>query len=469
MRPLATIGFWLTLVLLVGAAAPAAANFGTGVEQGDGDVGETLVTQNAPDAFVYIDADNDNQVDKDTEPIYLNTDTDEVRQAIHLANDDEAEAGTPVGQSMRGLDVASLGENLGFVGGNTFQVGDTIVADHRGDGSTVDPLDVLVSGPEAGTVAAGDSDFISEPHETYDGRIAYIDETDTQRFSANDDFVYFDTDRNGKVSANDVRLFAREHPGQTQQPDADDDGIPDDEDNCPTTANEDQTDTDDDGEGDACDDTPEGEPADADGDGVADENDNCPNTSNADQADADGDGEGDACDSTPQGPDHDGDGTPDSEDNCPGTPNADQQDTDGDGEGDACDSTPQGPPDSDDDGVVDDEDNCLKTENPDQTDTDGDGIGDACDGDLDGDSLTNARERGLGTDPRNPDTDGDGVRDDNDNCPTTENPDQADENDDGTGDACTEAAGEGNGTPGVPAVAVLAVLAVTVLATRRRD
>lgn len=43
--------------------------------------------------------------------------------------------------------------------------------------------------------------------------------------------------------------------------------------------------------------------ADADGDGVPDAEDNCPNTPNAGQADADGDGQGDACD-----PDDDDDG-----------------------------------------------------------------------------------------------------------------------------------------------------------------
>lgn len=35
------------------------------------------------------------------------------------------------------------------------------------------------------------------------------------------------------------------------------------------------------------------------------------------------------------------------------------------------------------------------------------------------------------------DTDGDGIEDDQDNCPTTPNPDQADSNGDGVGDACT--------------------------------
>ncbi|GAB4284870.1 MAG: hypothetical protein Kow0092_39160 [Deferrisomatales bacterium] len=57
---------------------------------------------------------------------------------------------------------------------------------------------------------------------------------------------------------------------------------------------------------------------DRDDDGVPDEQDNCPDTRNRDQADRDRDGVGDACD------------------NCPDVPNKDQRDRDHDGVGDAC-------------------------------------------------------------------------------------------------------------------------------------
>ena len=68
--------------------------------------------------------------------------------------------------------------------------------------------------------------------------------------------------------------------------------------------------------------------SDSDGDGVNDDVDNCPNTANPGQEDNDSDGSGDACDD-----DDDNDGVLDVNDNCPLTPNPGQEDNDGDGIG----------------------------------------------------------------------------------------------------------------------------------------
>jgi len=73
-----------------------------------------------------------------------------------------------------------------------------------------------------------------------------------------------------------------------------------------------------------------------------------------------------------------------------------------------------GAPDSDGDGVPDDNDNCPAIPNPEQIDQDLDGTGNVCDSDLDGDSFNN----------------------DSDNCPELANPDQLDLDGDGTGDDC---------------------------------
>jgi hypothetical protein len=101
-----------------------------------------------------------------------------------------------------------------------------------------------------------------------------------------------------------------------------------------------------------------------DDDGIADDQDNCPCVDNPKQEDADFDGVGNACDNcrtipNPDQTDTDGDGLGDRCDNCPATENPGQEDRDGDGVGDAC-------------------DNCGAVANPGQEDADGDGVGDAC-------------------------------------------------------------------------------------------
>ncbi|WP_417909518.1 thrombospondin type 3 repeat-containing protein [Candidatus Electronema sp. PJ] len=178
--------------------------------------------------------------------------------------------------------------------------------------------------------------------------------------------------------------------------DTDNDGIYDDEDNCPLDANTDQADLDKDGLGDVCDN-------DDDNDTILDPADNCPITPNPDQADLDKDGFGNVCDD-----DDDNDKVLDPSDNCPLIANPDQADLDKDGLGDVCDD------DDDNDKVLDPVDNCPLIANPDQADLDKDGLGDSCDDDVDGDGIVNGQ----------------------DNCQLIANPDQKDSDADGTGDAC---------------------------------
>ena len=188
--------------------------------------------------------------------------------------------------------------------------------------------------------------------------------------------------------------------------DDDEDGVPNNVDNCIADANAEQEDGDEDGAGDVCDNCPldaDATLADADDDGVGDVCDNCAGVANDDQDNADDDLVGDACDL-----DDDNDTLTDSADNCAQNANANQADLDDDGVGDACDV-------------------CVLVRNSDQADGDSDGDGDVCDNCP---NLANADQASSG--------DSDIVGDACDVCPTIVNPDQADHEGDGLGDVCDD-------------------------------
>jgi Thrombospondin type 3 repeat len=114
-----------------------------------------------------------------------------------------------------------------------------------------------------------------------------------------------------------------------------------------------------------------------------------------------------------------------------------------------------GLPDADGDGFPDVADSCPGLANPDQADSDGDGVGDACDvdagPDADGDGIPDASDVCPGiADPAQADGDGDGVGDACDDCPTVPDPLQMDADGDGIGDACDDISASDVDGDGVP-------------------
>lgn len=102
-----------------------------------------------------------------------------------------------------------------------------------------------------------------------------------------------------RVLGNFLKKSDGQAPPCFEDPDPDDDGVPNEEDNCPSDANADQADTDGDGAGDLCDNCPldfNPDQANGDGDTLGDVCDNCPDVTNENQLDTDLDGIGDACD-----------------------------------------------------------------------------------------------------------------------------------------------------------------------------
>ena len=283
--------------------------------------------------------------------------------------------------------------------------------------------------------ADNDSDGIGDVCDADDDNDGLSDVVDCFPTDASKAFRIGDSCDDGNANTNDDTIGTDCTCGGTSGNDADNDGILDGADNCPTDSNANQLNTDNDDEGDACD-------IDDDNDGVMDSFDCNPTdatksfkigdicddgltTTTNDKIDAN-------CQCVGQG-DTDGDGISDSVDNCPGMPNADQADLDNNGIGDLCDD------DRDGDGTANAED-CE----PDNSNV-ATKAGDACD---DNNPATNGDVIGAncvcaGTEM---DTDGDGINDTQDNCPTIANADQIDFDGDGLGNSCDS----DNDNDGVP-------------------
>ena len=333
----------------------------------------------SPDSGADTDGDTipdiaDNCVDTPN-PNQFNFDLDALGDACDPDDDndgyvDSADAFPFDAQEWQDSDGDTHGDNNDVFPDNASEWSDSD-ADGIGDNADTCPFDETKTAP--GVCGCGVADIDTDGDDIFDCVDAF----------PNDGGEVVDSDGDGQ--------------GYLSDPDADNDGIDDDVDNCPETFNPTQADLDDDGIGNECD-------QDADGDGhiswlyLTAECDNC---DDCDDLDASAQSYSDPSSyvgcivddsqqvaaepkSSRTSSDTDGDGIRDSKDNCPSEYNqaesgwtdidgnfyskATQPDFDLDGLGDAC-------------------DNCVNVANDDQADLDGDDIGDVCDTDADGDGY----------------------------------------------------------------------------------
>jgi len=376
------------------------------------DDGDGVLTANE-DPNGDNDPTNDNS-DGDTLPNYLDPDDD--GDGVPTAGEDLDGDGDPRNDNTDGdalpnyLDSDDDGDGVPTVGEDIDNDGDPTDDDTDGDGipDYVDPDDDGDSVPTAIEDVDADGDPLNDDTDG-DGVPDYLDPDDDgdslgsvlEDPDGDGDPVNDDTDGDGIPNYLDPDDDNDSIPsliedlngnGDLTDDDTDGDGIPnyldpdDDNDGIPTASedpNNDGDPTNDDTDGDGIanyldPDDNDGPLGDLDFDGVINRDDNCVTTPNTDQLDTDGDGMGDVCDN-----DRDGDGV-DGTDDCDDlddTVTEDQtfyldQDTDAFGDpNDAttlCSSTPPAGY------VVDNTDNCPDHANPDQADFDGDGEGDAC-------------------------------------------------------------------------------------------
>lgn len=199
--------------------------------------------------------------------------------------------GDPVSSTIQVTDVSEITDvnvtiNVSHTWGDDLLItltspgGTEVVLTNRNGGNGTQYVNTVFDSDATNPISGGSGDFTGTftpdgDLSTLNGEIAAGDWLLTAQ-----DFVSADT---GTIDNWSIEICG------VPLPDADDDLIPDNLDNCPLTANNDQSDVDGDGLGDVCDD-------DIDGDGILNAEDNCPSTANADQEDLDENGIGDVCD-----------------------------------------------------------------------------------------------------------------------------------------------------------------------------
>ncbi|MDX1611323.1 MAG: hypothetical protein R3185_03065, partial [Candidatus Thermoplasmatota archaeon] len=186
--------------------------FGRVVEPGDpGTVLALEPTGDVPDLVVFVDSDGDDDLDLD-EPVYFATRTGRLPGgSVRVTSTDPHPPGSQVSgrDGDLGNPVDRLGGELAFWDGDgddAFTPGDVLYYDlDQGDDGAISPLDLVLSGPQAGALVRGDDPRSGEGLEPWDGDLAYLDVDGDERFTQGD-ILYADTDRDALVTPMDVRL-----------------------------------------------------------------------------------------------------------------------------------------------------------------------------------------------------------------------------------------------------------------------
>ncbi len=182
--------------------------------------------------------------------------------------------------------------------------------------------------PDAGSETTGDDPTSNQTKDQQGGSSDIADNADSSTSSNSSnapDNDAIEPDVSSAANADQSATGSTAQATVTQDEDRDNDGIRDDADNCPDTANRQQIDRDNDGLGDACSDDRGNKDANAQVDARGGVRDSSASAASNEEAQA------------TVARDRDRDGVADASDNCPGTPNRDQSDLDNDGKGDACD------------------------------------------------------------------------------------------------------------------------------------
>ncbi len=167
------------------------------------------------DTIAYVDDDNDGQLDPD-EAVYVAQDPcgSVSGNDVRIANPVTGGLGSQVrashadfGDPLTAPCSGSTPSTMGFLdadGDDMFSAGDTAFVDRDGDG-TVSVRDVVLSGPDAGTVVESSYNLLWNSLGPYDGVLRFLD-SDGGAVYDHGDVLYLDSDLDDLATVQDIPL-----------------------------------------------------------------------------------------------------------------------------------------------------------------------------------------------------------------------------------------------------------------------